>query len=88
MFRRRPTRSASKEGTSTGPQEATQAGPDASPKTNASLNANAVAMFGNLALANSSVCDVTHALVVLNLRFWVSPWDRGVCFFAWLLLRG
>jgi hypothetical protein len=44
----------------TGPQEATHAGPDASPKVSASPNAKAEPMARNLALCGSWVCDVTH----------------------------
>src|SRR5215471_8244684 len=57
---RKPVRSASKEGTTTGPQEATQAGPEASPRTSASPNANAAAMLQNLTSPCWPVCDVKH----------------------------
>ena len=57
VFSRKPARSASKEGTRTGPQETMQAGPEASPRTNASPSTKGPAIGGKLASSNSLVCD-------------------------------
>ena len=61
-FSRKPVCSASSVGTSTGPHEATQAGPDASPNTRASPNPTLGDIRPTVAAKNHAFSDPAHAI--------------------------